>query len=121
MVLKRGRFGEFMACTGYPACKNTRPLPLGITCPQCGQGDLTEKRSKRGRKFYGCNRYPACDFTVWNRPVPVACPSCGFMGAEAKETKARGAYRKCIKCGTEFAAEVEAAPASAEVTAESAN
>ena len=117
MVIKTGRFGEFLACTGYPKCKNTRPLPLGVKCPQCGEGDLTEKRSKRGRKFYGCNRYPACDYTVWNRPVPVVCPSCGFLGAEAKETKARGAFRKCLKCGTESAA--EAAPAEAGVAAES--
>jgi DNA topoisomerase I len=120
MVIKTGRFGEFLACTGYPKCKNTKPVPLGVTCPKCGIGDLTEKRSKRGRTFFGCNRYPECDFSVWNRPVPAVCPSCGNVGAEAKQTKARGEYRKCLKCGTEFAAEsatpepVEASPASAE-------
>jgi DNA topoisomerase-1 len=119
MVIKTGRYGEFLACTGYPKCRNTRPLPLGIKCPKCGEGDLAERRSKRGRKFYGCSRYPACDFTVWNRPVSEPCPSCGFHGAEAKESKTRGAYRKCLKCGTEFAA--EAAPASAGVAAESAD
>ena len=105
MVIKTGRFGEFLACTGYPKCKNTKPVPLGVKCPRCGVGDLTEKRSKRGRTFFGCNRYPACDFSVWNRPVPAVCPSCGNVGAEAKQTKARGEFRKCLKCGHEFSAE----------------
>ncbi|HWO87717.1 MAG TPA: type I DNA topoisomerase [Gemmatimonadales bacterium] len=117
MVIKTGRFGEFLACTGYPKCKNTKPVPLGVKCPKCGVGELAEKRAKRGgRKFYGCARYPECDFTVWNRPVPVVCPSCGNIGAEAKETKSRGSSRKCLKCGTEFAAEEKAAE-SAEVGA----
>jgi DNA topoisomerase I len=113
MVIKTGRFGEFMACTGYPKCKNTKPVPLGVKCPKCGIGDLAEKRSKKGRKFFGCNRYPQCDFTAWNRPVPDVCPSCGNIGAEARETKGRGAYRKCLKCGTEFAAVEAAAPVPA--------
>ena len=108
MVIKTGRFGEFMACTGYPKCKTTKPVPLGVKCPKCGGGDLAEKRSKRGRSFFGCNRYPECDFTVWNRPVPAVCPSCGFIGAEAKQSKARGEFRKCLKCGHEVAAEQRA-------------
>ncbi|MBI1723737.1 MAG: type I DNA topoisomerase [Gemmatimonadetes bacterium] len=116
MVIKTGRFGEFLACTGYPKCKNTKPVPLGVKCPKCGIGDLAERRSKRGRSFFGCSRYPECDFSLWNRPVPVVCPSCGNIGAEVKKSKVRGETRKCLKCGTEFAAE-EAA--SAEVTAPS--
>ncbi len=118
MVIKTGRFGEFMACTGYPKCKNTRPVPLGVKCPKCVIGDLAEKRSKKGRTFFGCNRYPACDFTTWNRPVPAVCPSCANLGAEQKTTKARGTWNKCLKCGTEFEPEAEAVPASAEVGAE---
>ena len=102
MVIKTGRFGEFLACTTYPKCKHTRPIPLGITCPRCGTGDIAERRSKRGRTFFGCSRYPACDFTAWNRPAPVACPHCGFVGAEAKQSKAKGAFLKCLKCATEF-------------------
>jgi DNA topoisomerase-1 len=105
MVIKTGRYGEFLACTRYPECKHTQPVPLGVKCPKCGVGDLAERRSKRGRSFFGCSRYPECDFTVWNRPVPDVCPSCGYVGAESKQSKARGAYRKCLKCGTEFAAE----------------
>ena len=119
MVIKTGRFGEFMACTGYPKCKNTRPVPLGVKCPKCVIGDLAEKRSKKGRAFFGCNRYPACDFTTWNRPVPVVCPNCGNIGAEQKSTKARGTWNKCLKCQTEFAAADPSVPA--EVAAESLN
>jgi DNA topoisomerase-1 len=111
MVIKTGRYGEFLACTRYPKCKFTRPVPLGVKCPKCGVGDLAERRSKRGRAFFGCSRYPECDFSVWNRPVPATCPSCGFLGAESKQSKARGAFRKCLKCGTEFP--VEEAPAEA--------
>jgi DNA topoisomerase I len=101
MVIKTGRYGEFLACTRYPACKHTRPVPLGIKCPKCGVGDLAERRTRRGRNFFGCLRYPDCDFSVWNRPVAIACPSCGFLGMEQRQTKALGAYRKCLKCGHE--------------------
>jgi len=116
MVIKTGRYGEFLACTGYPECKTTRPIPLGVKCPKCGTGDLAERRTKRGRSFFGCTRYPDCDFSTWYRPTPVACPSCGFVGAEQRSTKARGEYRRCLKCGTEFTPEAsdEGAAASAE-------
>jgi DNA topoisomerase-1 len=109
MVIKTGRYGEFLACTRYPECKHTRPIPLGVPCPKCGQGDLVERRTRRGRSFFGCNRYPDCDFSTWYRPVPVTCPQCGFVGAERRSSKARGEYRRCLKCATEFAAEEEAA------------
>jgi DNA topoisomerase-1 len=117
MVIKTGRFGEFLACTGYPKCKNTRPVPLGVKCPRCGTGELAEKRAKRGgRKFYGCNRYPECDFTVWNRPVPVVCAECGNVGMEQKETRTKGTTRKCLKCGNEVDVEVPAETAEAVAT-----
>ena len=105
MVIKTGRYGEFLACTRYPACKHTRPVPLGVKCPKCGVGDLAERRTKKGRNFFGCLRYPECDYSIWNRPVAVACPSCGFVGMEEKETKARGVTRKCLKCGHELTVE----------------
>jgi DNA topoisomerase-1 len=101
MIIKHGRYGRFMACSGYPECKTTRPIPLGVKCPKDG-GDLTERRSRRGKIFFGCANYPACDFVSWNRPVAERCPECGFEGAEAKSTKARGEYRKCLKCGNEW-------------------
>ena len=77
MVEKDGRFGRFLSCSTYPKCKNAKPLPTGISClsPGC-DGELTRRRSKRGRFFYGCNRYPKCSFVAWSRPVPRPCPLC---------------------------------------------
>jgi DNA topoisomerase-1 len=99
MVIKTGRFGEFLACTTYPACKGTRAIPLGIKCPKCLEGDLAERRTKRGKSFWGCVRYPACDFSTWNKPVPDTCPECGWVGMEKKMNKAEGETRTCLKCG----------------------
>jgi DNA topoisomerase-1 len=99
MVIKTGRFGEFLACTTYPSCKGTRSIPMGLKCPKCATGDLTERRTKRGKSFWGCLRYPDCDFSTWNRPVPETCPNCGWLGMEKKISKAEGETRKCLKCG----------------------
>jgi len=98
MVIKTGRFGEFLACTRYPDCKGTRSIPLGMKCPKCDVGDLAERRTKRGKSFWGCVRYPACDFSTWNRPVAETCPSCGWVGMEKKISKADGETRTCLKC-----------------------
>ncbi len=80
MVIKRGRFGPFLACSGFPECRNTRPLKkpqsTGVPCPECGKGELMERRSRRGRTFYSCSRYPKCKFSLWNRPVAEECPEC---------------------------------------------
>ena len=102
MVIKTGRFGEFLACTTYPACKGTRAIPMGIKCPKCIEGDLAERRTKRGKSFWGCIRYPACDFSTWNRPVPDTCPECGWIGMEKKVSKAEGETRVCLKCGNKL-------------------
>ncbi|MEB2311317.1 MAG: type I DNA topoisomerase [Sorangiineae bacterium] len=77
MIVKTGRFGEFLSCSDYPKCKNTRPVPLGVPCPKCG-GDLVEVRSRKrgGKTFYGCGKYPECDYKVWQKPVPTPCPNC---------------------------------------------
>ena len=98
MVIKTGRFGEFLACTRYPECKGTRSMPLGMKCPKCDVGDLAERRTKRGKSFWGCVRYPACDFSTWNRPVPDTCPNCGWVGMEKKVSKAQGESLTCLKC-----------------------
>ena len=91
MVIKQGRYGKFIACSGYPECKNTKPFleKTGAICPKC-KGDVVVRRSKKGRVFYGCSNYPNCDFVSWYRPIPgKTCPKCGsFMvkkGAKAKE------------------------------------
>jgi len=98
MVIKTGRFGEFLACTKYPECKGTRSIPLGIKCPKDG-GDLAERRTRKGKSFWGCLNYPACDFSTWNRPVPETCPECGWVGMEQKKNRAEGETRTCMKCG----------------------
>lgn len=78
MVVRRGRFGPFVACSGYPECKNTHPLRkrTGVHCPECG-GEIVQRRSKKGRVFYGCEKYPSCRFVTWYEPVAKACPRCG--------------------------------------------
>ncbi|MBX6332004.1 MAG: type I DNA topoisomerase [Gemmatimonadaceae bacterium] len=102
MVIRHGRSGEFLGCSRFPKCRGTRALPTGIKCPKDG-GDIIQLRSKRGgRPFYGCANHPNCDFIAWNKPVLEQCPECGNMGAEMKSTKARGEYRKCLKCGNEW-------------------
>ena len=78
MIVKNGRYGQFLACSGYPECKSTKPITTGVKCPQpnCA-GELAQKRTKRGRTFYACSRYPDCKFALWDRPVPRPCPDCG--------------------------------------------
>jgi DNA topoisomerase-1 len=77
MVMKRGRYGKFIACTRYPACKGTRPVSIGVECPKGCGGYVSEKRARTGRTFYGCSSYPACDFVAWDRPRSEPCPDCG--------------------------------------------
>ncbi len=94
MVIKSGRFGKFMACSAYPQCKTTRPIPLGVSCPKCG-GDLSERRTKGGKPFYGCSNYPKCDFASWDRPVPKECPECKSPYLVEKYSKKDGPYIAC--------------------------
>jgi DNA topoisomerase-1 len=102
MVIRQGRAGPFLGCSTFPKCRGTRSLPTGVKCPKDG-GDIAQRRSKkRGKAFFGCSNYPACDFVVWDKPVLEKCPDCGYMGAEAKSTKARGEYRRCLKCANEW-------------------
>lgn len=77
LVLKYGRFGEFTACSNYPTCKYVKQKTIGVKCPECSEGDIIERRSKKGKTFYGCNRYPECKFVAWGKPVPEKCTECG--------------------------------------------
>lgn len=103
MVIKFGRYGKFLACPGFPDCRFTKPLlePTGVKCPQC-EGDVVLRRSKKGRKFYGCSNYPDCDFVSWDQPVQEKCPRCsGYM--VQKNARNKKQYVKCAneQCGYE--------------------
>jgi DNA topoisomerase-1 len=101
MVIRQGRSGQFLGCSTFPKCRGTRSMPTGVFCPKDG-GELVERRSKkRGTAFYACSN-ETCDFVAWNKPVAEICPECGYLGAEMKFTKARGDFRKCLKCGNEW-------------------
>ena len=117
MALRRSRFGTFYGCTGYPECKGIRkigpkaepPKPTGVTCPECGKGEIEEKRSRRGKLFYSCNRYPDCKFALWNRPVLKPCPDCGAPFLLEKTTKRTGTRLVCNTEGCGHSEQVEPA------------
>jgi DNA topoisomerase I len=106
MLIKDGRYGKYLACSGYPACKNIQPLNkpkgTGVTCPDCKQGELTEKKSRYGKLFYSCNRYPDCKFALWDPPVAQPCPKCGFPVLMKKVYKKKGEFLKCPKEGCDY-------------------
>ena len=99
MLIKNGRYGKFLACSAYPDCKNIQPLvkpkALGISCPQCQEGELQEKKSRYGKIFYSCNRYPKCKYALWDLPLEQACPKCDFPLTVEKTTKREGTVHKC--------------------------
>ena len=112
MVVKGGRFGAFLGCSNYPSCKNTKPISMGIKCPKCKDGDLVERKTKKGKRtFYGCSRYPACDFASWDKPVNQACPSCGNPYIVSKYSQAKGEHLICPECKQEVVKEDVAIPA----------
>lgn len=112
MVIKYGRFGKFLACPGFPDCKNTRPIleETGVTCPTCNQGMIVERKSKKGgRKFYGCSRYPECDFVSWDKPVAKKCPDCEAPYLVEKKHKELGLVHMCKAEGCTFVEAVQEA------------
>jgi DNA topoisomerase-1 len=94
LVLKFGRFGEFTACSNYPTCKYVKQKTIGVKCPECSEGEIIERRSKKGKTFYGCHRYPDCTFVAWGKPVPQKCTECGSPYMVEKWLKA-GAVWQC--------------------------
>ncbi len=102
MIFRHGRFGKFLACSGYPKCKNIRATPTGVKCPEEGcKGDLVQKVSKRGKVFYSCDQFPKCKFAIWDKPVNETCPQCDSPYLLARETKKAGPHLKCPnkECG----------------------
>ncbi len=113
MLIKQGRYGTFYACSGYPVCKNTQSafsnnkvVETGVNCPEkdC-EGKLVQRTSKRGKIFYGCNRFPDCTFAVWDKPVARNCPECGAMFLLEKSTKKQGVFLACHSKGCGYRAQ----------------
>ncbi|MEJ6951504.1 type I DNA topoisomerase [Natronospora cellulosivora (SeqCode)] len=104
MLVKYGRYGKFLACSAYPECKNTKPylIKTGVSCPNCEEGELIQRKSRKGRVFFGCTSYPDCDFVSWNKPIKKKCPECSGLMVE-KRSKKKGLSHKCInkECGFE--------------------
>ncbi|WP_342496888.1 type I DNA topoisomerase [Bacillus sp. FSL R5-0593] len=98
MVYKMGRYGKFMACSNFPDCRNTKPIvkQIGVKCPKCHEGNIVERKSKKKRIFYGCDRYPECDFVSWDKPIERKCPKCENMLVEKKLKK--GIQVQCVEC-----------------------
>lgn len=107
MVRKRSRFGEFLGCSGYPDCDGIKklkaePVKTGVHCPECKEGEMLERRTRRGKIFWGCGRYPKCKFASWDKVIPQPCPSCGAPYLVEKVTKKEGARWQCAKEGCEY-------------------
>jgi DNA topoisomerase-1 len=105
LVMKNGRFGEFTACSNYPTCKYVKQKTIGVKCPECTEGEVVERRSKRGKTFFGCNRYPDCSFVAWAKPVPEKCPDCGNSYLVEKYLKA-GNFLQCPAAGCKYKREM---------------
>ncbi|MBI3280091.1 MAG: type I DNA topoisomerase, partial [Acidobacteria bacterium] len=110
LMLKHGRFGEFTACSNYPSCKYVKQKTIGVACPACGQGEIVERRSKRGKTFYGCNRYPECDFVAWGKPVAESCPQCASPYLVEKWLKS-GPIVQCPNAECKYKRELAPVPA----------
>ena len=98
MVIKVGKYGKFLACSGFPECRGTKRLvkDTGGICPKCGKGRMLERKSAKGRIYYGCERYPDCDFMTWDTPVPTKCEKCGSTLFR------KGSKLYCAKEGCDF-------------------
>jgi DNA topoisomerase I len=110
LVKKYGRYGEFVACSNYPTCKYIKQKTIGVKCPNCSEGEVVERRSKRGKTFFGCNRYPDCDFVAWGKPIPERCPECGSSYLIEKFLKA-GPVAQCPNAECKYKKPIEGAAA----------
>ncbi len=105
MVIKMGRYGKFMACSNFPDCRNTKAIvkSIGVKCPKCNDGDVVERKSKKNRVFYGCSKYPECDFISWDKPIGRDCPKCNQYLVENKKGKTTQVI--CSNCDYKEAAQ----------------
>ena len=98
LVIRMGKFGKFYACSNFPKCRYTAPLPppsLGIKCPKCKEGEIVKRKTKKGKIFYSCSRWPECDFALWNKPTGEICPKCGSVMVETKKGEVKCSNQKC--------------------------
>ncbi len=117
LVLRHGRFGEFVSCSNYPKCDYVKRETLDMKCPKDG-GDIVVKKSRRGKVFYGCANYPKCDEVYWDRPSAQPCPQCGAAFLLQKTTKKEGAFLYCKneECGYKISGSTEASDNAAAET-----
>jgi len=103
LVIRLGRFGKFYACSGFPKCRYTEPMlkSTGVQCPKCGQGEIVERKSKKGKIFYGCSKYPDCDFVLWGKPTGQKCPKCGSLLIVTGKDKVKCSHKECDYSGSE--------------------
>ncbi len=104
LVARNGPYGRYIHCEKRPECKFTKPFTVGVACPQCKEGEIAEKRSRKGKMFFSCTRYPQCDYALWDRPRPTPCPSCNAPFLVEKVAKS-GAHLACLTCKSKFPAE----------------
>lgn len=104
LVVRRGRYGEFIACSGYPTCKYIKkeakeeaaPISTGVKCPKCESGEIVEKKTRRGKVFYGCNQYPGCDYALWHKPIDKKCPKCdSLLVVKGKKNEVQCPNKEC--------------------------
>jgi DNA topoisomerase-1 len=111
LQIKRGKYGKFIGCSAYPKCRYIEPLErpqdTGVICPKCSRGTLMKKKSRRGKIFYSCSTYPACDYALWNEPLAEPCPQCGWPVLTIKVTKSRGAQQVCPQKDCNYSAPLE--------------
>jgi DNA topoisomerase I len=107
LLLKHGRFGEFIACSNYPDCRFIKHESTGVRCPECGKGEMVQRKSRRGKIFYSCNTFPSCNFVLWQKPVQERCPDCGAAYLLEKATKREGLIRYCNQKECHYKAVVE--------------
>ena len=97
MAIKNGKFGPFLACTGYPDCRNIKNIEqkTGVTCPDCNQGDIVVKRSRQGKIFYACNKYPNCKYALWSKPTGKKCDKCGSLMVSSGQDSSVCSNKEC--------------------------
>jgi DNA topoisomerase-1 len=106
LIVRSGRYGKFIGCSGYPECRYIEPLEkpedTGVRCPQCRQGNLLKRKSRRGKVFFSCARYPGCEYAIWNQPLARPCPKCHWPVTSIKITKRSGSQRVCPQPDCKF-------------------